>query len=110
MTRSNPLEENKIQLDNESIFALSYTYATHNPALIILSEKGYRISISDESDEGPPTFVATSTGRRFAAGGGAELLGLVTIWEHFGENWNVKEPDIMGEALSTNEIDEQPPG
>ena len=82
------------------MFALSFTFATHNPALLILREKGYEISIVPDKGGGPSTFIATATGRRFAANGGAELLGLVTIWEHFGEDWNRQKPDVMDEAIS----------
>ena len=28
---------------------------------------------------------------------GPELLGLVDLWEHLGENWNQQKPDILGE-------------
>ena len=80
------------------MFSFSLTFATHNPALIILREKGYEIAIVPDEGGGPSTFIATAPGRRFAANGGAELLGLVTIWEHFGEDWNRQEPDVMDEA------------
>lgn len=93
--------------ENGEKFNLSFTYATHNPALIILRDKGYHLSVFPNPDGGQSIFIATASDRRFAAYGGAELLGLVIIWEHFGENWNIKEPDIMDEAVSANEPDGQ---
>ena len=93
-------EEPDPALVSEKMFALSFTFATHNPALLILREKGYAISIIPDKDGGPSTFIATASGRRFVADGGAELLGLVTIWEHFGEGWNRQEPDVIDEATS----------
>jgi hypothetical protein len=81
------------------MFSLSTTYATHNPALILLKEKGYELSIISEEASHSCVYVAVAAGRRFAADSGAELLGLVTIWEHFGEDWNRQEPDIMDEII-----------
>lgn len=88
------------ECNSGKLFSLSITFGTHNPALLILREKGYKIEITLDKHGGPSTFIATSPGRRFAACGGAELLGLVTIWEHYGENWNRQEPDVMDEAMS----------
>jgi hypothetical protein len=80
-------------------FSLSTTYATHNPALIILREKGYELLIIPDKDEGGSTYVAKASGRRFAATGGAELLGLIAIWENHGEDWNKQEPYILDELI-----------
>jgi hypothetical protein len=80
------------------MFSLSLTYATHNPALLVLREKGYELAIIPDKNGGASTFVATAPGRRFSANGGAELLGLVTTREHFGEDWNRQVPDVMDDA------------
>lgn len=81
------------------MFSLAFTYATHNPALLILRSKGYEITISNDASGDQITYIASAEGRRFGATGGAELLGLVTIWEHYGEEWNVQEPDVMDEIV-----------
>ncbi len=87
---------------HENPFCLSFTYATHNPALLILKEKGYQLEIILDEEGDGSTFVATGPGRRFAANGGAELLGLVTVWEHFGIQWSQREPDLMNELIQEN--------
>ena len=87
--------------------SLSSTAATDNPALLILSSKGFDIRVNCyHSKRGKPScvFLAERAGRRFAGDSGAELLGLVTIWEHFGEAWNRQEPDILAQVVS-NDLD-----
>jgi hypothetical protein len=91
------------------MFSLSSTFGTHNPALLILRQKGYEIFIVRDQGGGPSTFIATAPGRRFAADGGAELLGLVTIWEHFGEDWKRQNPDVMNESFCDEPPEEDNP-
>jgi hypothetical protein len=93
------------------MFSLGFTSATHNPCLILLREKGYALQVSCGRRGNGDSFcnyVATAEGRRFSATSGAELLGLVTLWEHFGEGWNRQTPDIVDEVI-VNE-DEAGPG
>jgi len=83
----------------EEPISLAFTYATHNPALQILRSNGYHLSIVRDKEGEGSLFIATAGVRRFAASGGAELLGLVTIWEHYGAKWNRQEPDLVNELL-----------
>ncbi len=48
-----------------------------------LLNKGYKIS-ADEDEE---CFKATKDGNLFSAENGIELLGLVALWEHYGDDW-----------------------
>jgi hypothetical protein len=96
------------------MFSLALTAATHNPCLIILREKGYRLRIScgrRRSGSSDCVYMAEAEGRRFAAMSGPELLGLVTLWEHFGEDWKRQTPDIEDEVtVIEDEEDGDEPG
>ena len=92
-------------------FCLSSAPSTDNPCLLLLREKNYRLRITCSkklSRESLCIYIAEKEGRRFAANSGPELLGLVTLWENYGENWNRQEPDIMDEIIE--EGDEDPDG
>ena len=41
--------------------------------------------------------------KTFLAYTGPELLGLVVLWQHLGENWNQQKPDIYGELADKME-------
>jgi hypothetical protein len=74
--------------------------------LLILREKGYRLQLTSSGDangERICTYMAEKDGNRFAGNSGPELLGLVTLWEHFGEGWNRQEPDVLGEVTTDEE-------
>lgn len=80
------------------MFSLITTYGTYNPSLIILENKGYKLSVSYATDNDNVTlYYASCTNSMFAAHSAPELLGLVTLWEHFGENWNRQTPDLISE-------------
>lgn len=70
---------------------------TYNPSLIVLREKGYELWL--EKGENGSLWCARKGGQSFTAYTGPELLGLVALWEHLGENWNRQEPDIYGELV-----------
>jgi hypothetical protein len=72
---------------------------TYNPCLVVLKNKGYDVSI--EEGEETLLWVATSNRNTFSAYSPPELLGIVCLWESFGENWNVQEPDILGEITKS---------
>ena len=35
-----------------------------------------------------------------------ELLGLVTVWEEYGADWNQKDPDVLSEIFDRVELPE----
>ena len=71
---------------------------TYNPSLIVLRDKGYDLWLEKAEDESSQ-WCARKGERRFLAYSGPELLGLVVLREHLGENWNVQNPDIYGELI-----------
>jgi hypothetical protein len=68
---------------------------TYNPSLIVLRKKGYELWL-EQGEEGS-LWCARKDSHTFLAYSGPELLGLVVLWEHLGDNWNQQEPDILGE-------------
>jgi hypothetical protein len=82
-------------------FSLVAAGNTTNPALLVLQSKGYDLRVEAEGDD-PTLYVATRDGRRFAGYSAAEVLGLVTLWEAYGDGWNKQEPDLLGELLEAN--------
>lgn len=63
---------------------------TQNPALIILSEKGYRLWVEEHVDRSL-SWNADKGGRLFSATDPVELLGLVCLWELRGDSWQTRE-------------------
>ncbi len=79
-------------------FSLVAAGNTANPALLVLKAKGYELHIEQEGDEAT-VYIARQNGREFLAYSAAELLGLVTLWENLGDDWNKQEPDVLTELL-----------
>ncbi len=78
---------------------------TYNPSLIVLRQKGYDLWL--ENGENSSLWLAKKGNQSFLAYSGPELLGLVTLWEHLGSNWNQQEPDIFGELAER--MEDEPP-
>jgi len=74
---------------------------TYNPSLIVLRERGYQLWIEAGEDDAP-LWCARKGPQTFLAYTGTELLGLVTLWEHLGEDWNRQVPDILGELADAD--------
>jgi hypothetical protein len=74
---------------------------TYNPSLIILRSEGYDLALEEGEDR--LLWIARKGNCQFLAYSGPELLGLVVLWEHLGENWNRQTPDIIGELCSRME-------
>jgi len=70
---------------------------TYNPSLIVLRDKGYELWL-EKGDDGS-LWCAKKGDQSFLAYSGPELLGLVVLWEHLGENWNQQHPDLYGELI-----------
>jgi hypothetical protein len=74
---------------------------TYNPSLLVLRQKGYELWL--EKGEDGPLWCARGGGKSFLAYTAPELLGLVVLWEHLGENWNQQRPDALGELTDKME-------
>jgi hypothetical protein len=70
---------------------------TYNPSLLVLRDKGYDVWL--ESGEDSLLWCARKGDHGFLAYSGPELLGLVVLWEHLGEDWNQQSPDLLGDLL-----------
>jgi hypothetical protein len=70
---------------------------TYNPSLIVLRNKGYELWL--EKGEDGSLWCAKKGDQSFLAYSGPELLGLVTLWENLGEDWNQQQPDVYSELI-----------
>ena len=70
---------------------------TYNPSLTVLRNKGYELWL--EKGEDGSLWCARKGEQSFLAYNGPELLGLVTLWESLGEDWNQQRPDIYSELI-----------
>jgi hypothetical protein len=68
---------------------------TYNPCLLILKNKGYRLWAEDSGER--LLWHASKDGHSFMGYSPPELLGIVVLWESFGQNWNQQRPDLIGE-------------
>lgn len=74
---------------------------TNNPCLLILRNAGYDLWL--EPTEQGALWCASKDGVHFMGHSGAELLGIVTLWERLGAAWNQQEPDVYSELLENME-------
>jgi hypothetical protein len=72
---------------------------TYNPSLLALREKGYDVWLESTADDDRSLWFGRKDDRSFLAYSGPELLGLVALREHFGDDWNRQEPDLYGELI-----------
>jgi hypothetical protein len=80
---------------------------THNPCLLALRAKGYKLTLwftKDYKGDYHSDYDAEKEGRIFSATTGAELLGLVAMWEVRGDDWRTKssEPQVYDELYPTS--------
>lgn len=68
---------------------------TYNPSLIVLRTKGYHLWIDEDGERN--LWNASREGNKFMAYSPPELLGIVSLWEALGDDWNQQKPDILGE-------------
>ncbi len=72
---------------------------TYNPALTIIKEKGYVLTIQDLEDD-DFNWVASKEGIELIANNPLRLLALVVIAEEKGENWNVCSNNLYDDILA----------
>lgn len=88
-------------MDTPESRGISAAGNTNNPCLLILRDAGYDLWL--EPTERGSLWCASKDGVGFMGHSGAELLGIVTLWERFGENWNQQEPDVLSELFDAME-------
>jgi hypothetical protein len=73
---------------------------TANHALDALRAKGYTVVlVPDASEGGLNRYWATKEGRDFIAADPVEVLGLIALWEHFGDCWRDQAVPSHHDAL-----------
>jgi hypothetical protein len=82
----------------EDAFRLADGGNTYNPALLTLRSRGFSLELQTYEDHN--RWVARKDGRTFSAADPLALLGLVAVWEHFGDDWNHQEPSVLDELYS----------
>ena len=73
---------------------------TDDPCLHVLQQKGYVLEVKVFND-GRAYYIGSRDHCRFVGGSGAELLGLVSMWEFFGDQWERRlseVPDILSDV------------
>lgn len=77
---------------------------TYNLALKVIKSKGYKIFLyPDEREEYLGDFWAMKGKREFIGGDPLRLLGIISIWENTGDDWqnnNLPDEDLYDEVLS----------
>ena len=66
---------------------------SYNGCLLLLQSKGYRLWSEIDGDK--VLYFARQGDETFLAYTPPELLGIVCLWEGFGERWNIQEPDLL---------------
>ena len=79
-------------------FRLSEVHDVSNVAIITLGERGYRVWWEASERPSADDWWAEKEGREFVAKSPLGLLGLVTLWESRGDEWQKRpgEPDLVG--------------
>jgi hypothetical protein len=73
---------------------------TGNHALEVLKAKGYSVVLyPDAREDGLNDYWATKDGRDFTARDPVEVLGLVALWEQFGDDWRERTVPSHHDAL-----------
>jgi hypothetical protein len=83
-------------------FRLADAMNTYNSALVVLRRKGYQLYIYPDEREGYlGDYWAIKEKRDFIAKDPLRLLGLVSIWEHFGDQWEDTPEEQIDDAILT---------
>ena len=79
---------------------------TYNPCLLVLRSKGYQLS-AEAMDDGGLLWIARKGDSSFAGHTPPEVLGLVTLGEEFGAEWQRQLPDVLGEVLAASSDEDE---
>jgi hypothetical protein len=88
-------------------FRLADAMNTYNSALVVLRRKGYQLYIYPDEREGYlGDYWAIKDKRDFIAKDPLRLLGLVSIWEYFGDQWEDTPEERINDAILTTAFPE----
>ena len=70
---------------------------THNAAAITIQDKGYKLRQCPYDEDGEIYFYwwATKGSHLFKADNPLTLLGIISIWEHRGDNWSRDDDESL---------------
>lgn len=82
------MEEEDAQ-ENSRALRLTDAANTYDRALAVIKSKGYQLFYcpGEDDEEGGDTYWAIKDKRDFIASDPLGLLGLIIMWEHFGDKW-----------------------
>ena len=73
---------------------------TYNPALAVITKKGYKIWIEpSDNDEELGDWCARKEDDSFVASDPLRLLALISLWEELGESWNTGNENLYDKLL-----------
>jgi hypothetical protein len=73
---------------------------TYNPALDLITKKGYKVWIEPcDNEEEFGNWLAMKEGDSFSASDPLRLLAVVTIWEERGASWNAGNGNLYDKLL-----------
>ena len=88
--------------ENSRVLRLADAANTYDRALAVVRKKGYHLFFYPGADEegGGDTYWAIKDKRDFIASDPLGLLGLITMWEHFGDEWQAHDvPRLYNELI-----------
>lgn len=74
---------------------------TFYPALVVLRSKGYRLRWRHSERTDRDDFWALKDGEEFVASGPEALLGIVTLWETYGRDWQADIREVEFDETET---------
>ena len=99
------INDNKEWIGNETLCRIADAMNTYNLALTIIKSKGFKIFLyPTDREEYDGDFYAIQKQRFFIASDPLRLLGVISIWETVGDDWqnpNIKcEDDLYDKIYS----------
>jgi hypothetical protein len=91
----------------ERVLTIISAANTINPCLWVLRTKGYDLTVTNRSDK-TCLYAAAKDGRCFGGISASEVLGLVAMWEYFGDDWHDKLsvlPDMLDGIVVEDDVE-----
>ena len=92
--KNKSIDDNKEWIGNETLCQITDAMNTYDWALTIIKSKGFKIFLyPDDREEYYGNYYAIQKQRLFVASDPLRLLGIISLWETLGDNW--QNPDNM---------------